>query len=94
MLAGAIVPALAETAALEAGTVVRLGFCEGPGDAALDAGTGACLPGALWPGARAAVGAVGEMSDPGTRGAGAFHSGRSAGLRLRPRLRRAWSGVA
>ena len=94
MLAGAVVPALAETAALEAGTSVRLGFSEEP-----EAAAGGPLPEVLWPGAQAAVGAVGavgaagEESDPGARGVGAFRSGRSAGLRLRPVLRRVWSGV-
>merc|ERR1719375_1020322 len=91
MLAGAVVPALAETAALEAGMSVRLGFSEEPEVAA-----GGPLPETLWPGAQAAVGAVGaagavgEEGDPGARGVGAFRSGRSAGLRLRPVLRRVW----
>merc|ERR1711965_225707 len=94
MLAGAVVPALAETAALEAGMSVRLDFSEEP-----EAAAGGPLPEVLWPGAQAAVGAVGavgaagEESDPGARGVGAFRSGRSAGLRLRPVLRRVWSGV-
>merc|ERR1711985_182106 len=94
MLAGAVVPALAETAALEAGMSVRLGFSEEPEVAA-----GGPLPETLWEGAQAAVGAVGaagavgEEGDPGARGVGAFRSGRSAVLRLRPVLRRVWSGV-
>merc|ERR1712196_112557 len=99
-IAGGVRVSAATLAALQAvqsgGARVQLSLalqwqCGRPAGAC--AGLGACLPGALWPGARAEVGAVGEMSDPGTRGAGAFHSGRSAGLRLRPRLRRAWSGV-
>merc|ERR1719375_159175 len=88
MLAGAVVPALAETAALEAGMSVRMGFSEEPEVAA-----GGPLPETLWPGAQAAVGAVGAAGDPGARGVGASRSGRSAGLRLRPVLRRVWSGV-